>query len=91
MRVGEASLRMGLKAVLSIAALAAAGPAQAQFSAPFGAPGGLSVPEATSGAFGAGAAQSATTQQQCIQSSTGRDGPRSLCLPNAPRPSESRR
>jgi hypothetical protein len=67
-------------------------PAKAQFAAPFGGgPGVLTAPEAASGAIGAGAAQSARTQQQCTQMATGRDGPRGLCLPNAAPPEPRRR
>ena len=54
-------------------------PARAQFLAPFGGPGMLSAPEAASGAIGAGAANSAATQQQCTQTFNGREGPRTVC------------
>ncbi len=56
-------------------------PALAQFGAPFGAPGILTTPELSSGALGAGAANSATTQQQCGNTGGGRDGVRYQCIP----------
>ncbi len=72
--------------IVGMAALLAAGPARAQFGAPMGG-GFLTAPEVSSGAIGAGAANSAAQQQPCVQSATGRDGPRGLCLntPSQPR------
>jgi hypothetical protein len=66
------------------ALLAATVPESAQFGAPFGLPGALTVPEAASGAIGAGAAHSLQQQQHCQQTYAGRDGPRTVCSPSAP-------
>ena len=71
------SLLIGVGALMLIGVA----PAKAQFAAPFGAPGILTTPEFPSGAIGAGAANSAATQQQCVNVGGGRDGPRYQCAP----------
>jgi len=74
------------------ALLALVAPAQAQFYAPFGVPGGLTVPEVASGAIGAGAANSAAQQQQqqCSQTVVGRGGLQTMCPTNMARPKPHR-
>ena len=61
----------------------------AQFGAPFGVPGALTVPEAATGALSAGAANSLRQQQQCQQTFAGRDGPRTICAPPSPPPMQA--
>ncbi len=73
-------MRIGSMIGVGVVVLSAVAPAEAQFAAPFGAPSYLTVPEAANGAWGAGAANSAATQQQCTPAASGRDGPRGLCL-----------
>ena len=76
----ETIVRKGWMICVAVAMLAAVSPARAQFGAPLGSPGFLTSPEAASGAFGAGAAHSASQQQQqCTGQATGRDGPRGVC------------
>jgi hypothetical protein len=88
--VREAVVRKGSMICGAAALLATVFPAQAQFYAPFGGPGMLTSPEAASGAIGAGAARSATQQEQCPQTATGRDGPRGLCVGGYPAPDPRR-
>ena len=72
----EAIVRTGWRLGVIVGLALIAAPASAQFLAPFGGPGMLAAPEAASGAIGAGAANSAATQQQCTQTFNGREGPR---------------
>jgi hypothetical protein len=78
-------LRWKLRAWVVAALLAQATPAFAQFAAPFGSPGMLTVPEMANGAMGAGAA-STSSQSYCGNAAVGRDGPRSQCPEYAPTP-----
>ena len=76
--------------------LAMAAPAMAQFGAPFGGgygnPGLYAAPEGSAGAIGAGAGNSAASQQQCSQSAAvGRDGPRTYCSPGRTPPDPTHR
>jgi hypothetical protein len=73
------------------ALLAQAAPAFAQYGAPFGTPGMLTVPEMANGALGAGAASTSASQPYCGNTAIGRDGPRAQCPENVPQPARGRR
>lgn len=79
-------LRWKTGAWVAAALLAQAAPAFAQYGAPFGAPGFLTVPEMANGALGAGAAGTSASQPYCGNSGVGRDGPRAQCPENVPPP-----
>ena len=74
--------------------LLAPAPALAQFGGPagagYGAPGLYAAPEGAAGAIGAGAGNSAATQQQCTTTPpVGRSGAQTICSygrPAAPTP-----
>ena len=82
-------MRLGSRIGAALCLLTLAGPAQAQFAAPFGGPGFLATPEVVSGALGAGAANSAA-QQQCSTQFVGRDRPRTVCPESPPPPPPKR-
>ena len=76
--------------------LLATAPAWAQFGGPFGgaygSPGLYAAPEGATGAIGAGAGNSAATQQQCTTTPpVGRGGPQTVCTYGRPGPSSSNR
>jgi hypothetical protein len=76
------SIVLGLAVGLALTAPTFAQFGGAPFGAGYGSPGLYAAPEAAAGAFGGGAANSAASQSQCMQSTgVGRDGPRGNCPP----------
>jgi hypothetical protein len=72
-------VRLKPKAWVVAALFAQVTPALAQYGAPFGSPGMLTVPEMANGAMGAGAASTSASQPYCGNTGIGRDGPRYQC------------